>query len=45
MVWDRPLKEKCPSCGADFLVEKWQKNKMIKYCLKCDFKQEVKEDE
>ena len=38
MVWDRPIPEKCPKCGADFLLEKWKKTGNVIYCKKCDYK-------
>jgi len=38
MIWDRPIPEKCPKCGADFILEKWKKTGTIIYCRKCDYK-------
>ena len=38
MVWDKPIPEKCPQCGADFLLEKWKKTGSVIYCKKCDYK-------
>jgi DNA topoisomerase-1 len=38
MVWDKPIAEKCPQCGADFLLEKWKKTGTVIYCKKCDYK-------
>lgn len=38
MVWDKPIPEKCPSCGADYLLEKWKKTGSIIFCKKCDYK-------
>ncbi len=43
-TWYKPLPEKCPDCGADFLVEKANKNgKAVIFCLKkeCAFKREA----
>lgn len=45
MVWDKPISEKCPQCGADFLLEKWAKNSTTIYCRKCDYKRELKKEE
>jgi DNA topoisomerase-1 len=38
MVWDKPVAQKCPQCGADFLLEKWKKTGTVIYCRKCDYK-------
>jgi DNA topoisomerase-1 len=38
MIWDKPIPEKCPKCGADFLLEKWKKTGTVIYCRKCDYK-------
>jgi len=38
MVWDKPIDEKCPKCGAPFLLEKWRKNNVTVYCRQCDYK-------
>jgi DNA topoisomerase-1 len=38
MVWDKPIAEKCPQCGADFLLEKWKKTGTVIYCKKCEYK-------
>ena len=45
MVWDKPVPEKCPQCGTEYLLEKWTKKKTTKYCNKCEHKTEVKENE
>jgi DNA topoisomerase-1 len=42
MVWDRPVNEKCPKCGAPFLLEKRLKDKTTVTCRQCDHK-EIKE--
>ncbi len=39
-VWDRPISQTCPSCGAKFLVEKSSKTKgRYLKCLKCSHEQ------
>jgi DNA topoisomerase-1 len=46
-TWHRPLPEKCPKCGVDFLVIKKAKSgELIKSCLKkeCGFSEEIKEE-
>ena len=40
MIWDRPLPEPCPKCGAPFIVEKRKKGSITTYCTKCDYKLE-----
>lgn len=42
MVWDRPINEKFPKCGAPFLLEKRLKDRITISCRQCDYK-EVKE--
>lgn len=42
MIWDYPIKEKCPKCGAPFLLEKRLKDKITISCRQCDYK-EIKE--
>jgi DNA topoisomerase-1 len=44
MVWDKPFQEKCPQCGADFLLEKWKKTGSVIYCKKCDYKADKPEE-
>ncbi len=41
--WDKPVAEKCPQCGAGFMVEKSNKSKgeFLK-CLSCKFETEPK---
>jgi len=41
-TWDKPIFEKCPQCGAVYLLEKFSKTegKYIK-CEKCDFKKTI----
>jgi DNA topoisomerase-1 len=38
MVWDKPINEPCPKCGAPFLLEKWRKTGVSVNCIKCDYK-------
>lgn len=43
-LWDRPLPEACPECGAPFIVEKYsRKSGRTKACLEksCGFKQPI----
>lgn len=42
MIWDYPIKEKCPKCSAPFLLEKRLKDKITISCRQCDYK-EIKE--
>jgi DNA topoisomerase-1 len=47
-LWQRPVPEKCPQCGGDFLVIKKDKSgKLLKACARkeCGFKEEVREEE
>jgi len=42
--WYKPVPERCPSCGADFLLEKVEKDGvLVHFCHKkdCDYKSEV----
>ena len=47
-IWDKPIPEKCPECGHQFLVEKYSKKagKIVK-CPKegCGYKREIKNQE
>lgn len=45
MVWDKPIPEPCPKCGAPFKLEKWRKNSITEYCRKCDYKEEKEKAE
>ena len=45
MVWDKPVPEPCPKCGAPFMLEKWKKNSVTLYCRQCDHKQEKEKAE
>ncbi len=38
--WDKPLDEKCPSCGVLPIFERTAKGKKFKYCAICDWVQE-----
>lgn len=45
-TWYRPVPEKCPSCGASFLLEKKEKDGgIIHFCYKkeCNYKSELQE--
>ena len=43
VVWQRPIPEPCPKCGAAFTTEKIGKGRSVRMCVKegCDFKQEA----
>lgn len=41
-LWDRPVDEPCPECGAPFMVEKINRNKeFYLQCIKCKHKKVV----
>jgi len=44
ILWQRPVPEPCPKCGAPFLLERYARGKkLLRYCPKdsCDYKQET----
>ncbi len=43
VVWQRPIPEPCPKCGATFTTERIGKGRSVRMCVKegCDFKQEA----
>jgi DNA topoisomerase-1 len=44
ILWQRPLPEPCPKCGAPFLLERYARGKkLLRSCPKdsCDYKQEA----
>ena len=44
VLWQRPIPEPCPKCGAPFLLERYARGKkLLRYCPKdsCDYKQEA----
>ena len=43
VVWQRPIPEPCPKCGAAFTTERLGKGRSVRVCVKegCDFKQEA----
>ena len=43
VVWQRPIPEPCPKCGAAFTTERIGKGRSVRACAKegCDFKQEA----
>jgi len=43
VVWQRPINEPCPQCGAQFLTERVAKGRQVRTCAResCDFKQEA----
>ncbi len=44
MVWDKPVSEKCPVCGATLLFEKRKKDSVTIYCNKCNYKRNDKDN-
>ena len=47
VLWNKPVPEQCPSCGAPYLIEKTTKREgTIRYCNeeKCDYKVAVESD-
>ena len=41
VVWNKPVPEPCPQCGAPFLLEKTTKREgLVRYCNEeaCDYK-------
>jgi len=47
VLWNKPVSEQCPSCGAPYLVEKTTKREgTIRYCNeeKCEYKVAVESD-
>jgi DNA topoisomerase-1 len=43
VVWQRPVAEPCPKCGAAFLTERMAKGRPVRTCAResCDFRQEA----
>ncbi len=39
ILWQEPLKESCPSCGAPFMVRKRERKEEWKFCPKCGHKE------
>jgi DNA topoisomerase-1 len=42
VFWDKPVQEKCPQCGASFLLQKTTKKGTTRYCAneECDYRSE-----
>ena len=42
VVWQRPVAEPCPKCGATFLTERVARGRQLRTCVRegCDYKQE-----
>jgi DNA topoisomerase-1 len=42
VVWQRPVAEPCPKCGATFLTERVARGRQMRTCVRegCDYKQE-----
>jgi DNA topoisomerase-1 len=43
VVWQRPVAEACPKCGAAFVTERAVRGRMLRTCVRegCDFRQEA----
>jgi DNA topoisomerase I len=43
VVWQRPIPEACPKCGANFLTERPIRGRVVRRCIResCDFEREV----
>jgi DNA topoisomerase-1 len=43
VVWQRPIAEACPKCGASFLTERVARGRTVRSCVRegCDFRQEA----
>jgi DNA topoisomerase-1 len=43
VVWQRPLDEPCPKCGAPFVTERVTRGRRLRECVRegCDFRREV----
>ena len=43
VVWQRPVTEPCPKCGAPFVTERALKNRVVRSCARegCDFEREA----
>ena len=37
----KPVAEKCPECGASYLVEKWLKAGPVLQCVQCKYKKDM----
>jgi DNA topoisomerase-1 len=43
VVWQRPVAEACPKCGAAFVTERAARGRLVRTCVRegCDFRQEA----
>jgi len=43
VVWQRPVAEPCPKCGAPFVTERVTRGRLLRTCIKdgCDYRQEA----
>jgi DNA topoisomerase-1 len=43
VVWQRPVADPCPKCGAAFLTERAARGRVVRRCVRegCDFEREV----
>ncbi|MBI4905593.1 MAG: type I DNA topoisomerase [Acidobacteria bacterium] len=45
VAWSKPLDEKCPQCGGNYMLEKWLKAGPVAQCpnAECKFKREIEQ--
>ena len=45
-VWQRPIPEACPKCGASFLTERVARGRIVRRCVRegCDFAREIESE-
>ncbi len=43
VLWQRPVAEACPKCGASFVTERAARGRLVRTCVRegCDFRQEA----
>jgi DNA topoisomerase-1 len=41
VAWGKPVPEKCPECGAPYMIEKWLKSGTVWQCASCKHKQDA----
>lgn len=45
MSWKRPIEDTCPECGAEYLVERQEKEGPVAACPNCSYKRSLRESE
>lgn len=45
VAWNKPMDEKCPQCGSNYMLEKWLKAGPVAQCpnAECKFKREIEQ--